>query len=143
MDGFDRWHLDALLGAGVLAYIAFNKLSELRLRKNAVRVDAEVFKVFPHQHATSYLVRYRHQGVERNAEFRGPPLRRTHEVGDAVPILIDARHPPHIPDPGSYQSAPGTGVGGGTCTLGTTPLVTWLDVLYAAASIAVIVRSFA
>ena len=141
MNDLSRFHLDALLGAALLGFLAYSKWAELTARRGAVRVRGEVVKVFGHRHATSYFIRYAWQGSQRSAEWRGPPLQTRFQPGDALEIRVD----PSLPDveiPAESHNAPNAGMGSGSCSLADEPLWSWWDVLYAVAGVALIVRSF-
>jgi hypothetical protein len=143
MNELAAFHLDAVLGIVLLGYLTFAKWSELRSRRHAVSLPATIVKVFPHRHFTSYFLSYTFEGVARTAEYCGPPLASKGQPGDPLVILIDPRNTPDVPIPDELHNAPGGGVGGGTCSLPETSVITWLDALYAAAAIALIIRSFA
>jgi hypothetical protein len=140
MSGLAAFHLDAVLGIVLLGYLIFAKLSELRSRRHAQRLTATIVAVFPHRHFTSYFVRYTFEGAARTAEYRGPPRVAKGQPGDRLDILIDPRSTPDVPIPDGSHNAPGAA--GGSCSLADTRVVTWLDLLYGAAAIILIVRSF-
>jgi hypothetical protein len=141
MNELSRYHLDGLLGAGLLLFLAYSKWIEVTTRRRAVRVTGHVVKVFGHRHATSYFIRYPWQGEERTTEWRGAPMRQQFTPGDAVDILVDP-NVADVPIPEDTHNAPNAAMGSGTCSLAEEPLWSWWDLLYAVAGLALIVRSF-
>lgn len=142
MEGLARFHMDALLGLAVLALLAYSKLEEYRARKKAVEVEAAVLKVMPHSRMTAYFVRYAWDGEDRIAELRGAPMRRAHEVGEKLRVLIDPENPPDQVLPEDGASAANAAIDGGSCTLVGAPLFAWWDLVYAGVAIVLIARSF-
>jgi hypothetical protein len=142
MDVLAGFHMDALLGLAVLALLIYSKVEALRARKAAVEVEATVLKVMPHSRMTAYFVRYVFQGEERIAELRCAPMRRAHEVGSVVRVLIDPQNPPDEELPEDGASAANAAIDGGSCTLVGAPLFSWWDLLYLAASLTLVYRSF-
>lgn len=142
MDTLARFHMDALLGLAVLALLIYSKLEELKLRKRAVEVEATVLKLMPHGRMTAYFVRYPWNGEERIAELRGAPMRRAHEVGEKLRVLIDPENPPNEVIPEDGASAANAAIDGGSCTLVGAPLFAWWDVLYVGVAVVLIARSF-
>lgn len=140
MNELSRYHLDALLGAVLLLFLAYSKYSEITARRRAVRVTGQVIKVFGHRHATSYFLRYTWQNAERTTEWRGAPMRQRFSPGDSVDILVDPSAA-DVPIPEETHNAPNAAMGSGTCSLADEPLWSWWDLAYAAAGIALIVRS--
>jgi hypothetical protein len=141
MNELARFHLDACLGALLLGFVLYSKWVELTHRRRAVRVRAQVVKVFGHRHTTSYFVRYVWEGAERSAEWRGPPLRQRFQPGDELEILVDP-HAPDVPIPEQVHNAPNAAMGSGSCSLADEPIWSWWDLAYAAAGVALILRSF-
>lgn len=133
--------LGLALGATVLCYVVYAKVSEHRFRRASIRVQGKVLKVFPHRHSTSYFLSYEFDGVARAAEYCGTPIRRELEPGDVVEILIDPRDPPDSEVPEATHNAPGRGVGAGNCALADSPLFGLWDGVYVAASIALIAHA--
>lgn len=133
---------EALLAAVVLAYVAINKYSEYRFRKRCIAVVGTIARVFPHRHCTSHFITYSFNGVDRVAEYRGPPMAARHQAGRSITILINPEDPPNTPIPDSHN-APGAGMGSGNCALAGAAMVTFWDVFYVAASIGLIVYSMA
>lgn len=142
MSDLSRFPWQALLGAALIGFVLFGKWSELRARKQAVRVRARVVKVFSHRHVTSYFVRYTWQGAERTAEYQGPPLRTQFAEGDTLEILIDPARSPDVAIPDAPHDAPNAALTGGTCSLAGAPLWSVWDGLYLVAGIVLIVRSY-
>ncbi len=126
------------LGAAVLCYVVYAKMSEHRFRRASIRVQGKVLKVFPHRHSTSYFLSYELDGVIRAAEYCGAPMRREFEPGDVAEILIDPRDPPDSKVPEGSHNAPGRGIGAGNCALEDSPLFGLWDGVYVVASIALI-----
>lgn len=124
-----------LLGGLVLVYLAYGKYAELRFRRTAVTVKAEVKKITPRRHFTSYLFAYTHAGVPRLDEHRGPPAIAQFDLGQTVEILVDPR-------PATPRDAPADDRPTGTCSLKSAPLFGVWDVFYVLAALAVIALHF-
>ena len=121
-----------ILGGVVLLYLAYGKYAELRFRRTAVTVKAEVKKITPRRHFTSYLFGYTHAGVARLDEHRGPPAVPQFDLGQMVEILIDPRSP----------APPDTDRPTGTCSLKGAPLFGFWDAFYVLAAAAAIALPF-
>ncbi|MEY4578268.1 MAG: hypothetical protein RL701_2971 [Pseudomonadota bacterium] len=130
---FKEWHGPAICGALLLVYLVYAKWSVLDFRKHAVRVKGQVKKVFPHRHFTSYFLEYDYSGTPKVAEYCGAPLLREFSVGDHIEVMIDGRNPPNVAMPGEFHNAPGAR--SGDCELPGESVVSFIDVVYAAAAI--------
>lgn len=140
MSSDDPYHIDAVVGALLLAFIAYGKANQFRFRRRAVAVTATVAKVLNHPRVTSHFVRYSLEGKERGAEFRTSAFRRTFGPGDTVQILIDPTDPPDdaIPEgSGSKEVALG-----GSCVLAGEASMSFWEFLYIAGALSLIYFSF-
>ena len=132
------YHLDAVLGVVVLIMLLAGKLHEVRWRRRAVRVAAVVLKLAPATRHTSYFMKFSWQGSERVAEYRGGPARRRFEAGDALEVLVDPERPGA---PFSSEQPEAAFASCPACEPVAEPLVSFWDVFYGCASIALIVLS--
>lgn len=131
-----------ILGGVVLLYLAYGKYAELRFRRTAVTVKAEVKKITPRRHFTSYLFGYTHAGVARLDEHRGPPAVPQFELGQMVEILVDPRSPAPDDVAGESDRPPHADRPTGTCTPAGAPLFGFWDAFYVLAAAAAIALPF-
>ncbi|HKU43979.1 MAG TPA: DUF3592 domain-containing protein [Polyangiales bacterium] len=135
MELLGHWQAEVLLGAALVGYTTWSLWSDWLFQKRALRVPGEVLKLIRYSKHISYYIRYEYAEATKVAEYYGPSLIATFNVGDHLDILVD---PDRLPDVKIPDGPHVRWSRSGNCIPADSSLVSVLDIAFIAGGLALL-----